>query len=96
MPATRQLIAALADDDIRVVWYSIYALGSIGPQAAPAVPTLRQALTADASDTEATSISSEARGNQFTRRFAAQALKALPKPRILGPAHPFEDDDKWR
>lgn len=29
-------------------------------------------------------------------RLAQQALKALPKPKILGPAHPFEDDDKWR
>jgi 2-C-methyl-D-erythritol 4-phosphate cytidylyltransferase len=29
-------------------------------------------------------------------QFAAQALKALPKPRILGPAHPFADDDLWR
>ena len=29
-------------------------------------------------------------------QFAAQALKALPKPRILGPAHPFADDDMWR
>ncbi len=29
-------------------------------------------------------------------RFAAQALKALPKPRILGPSHPFEGDDIWR
>ena len=28
--------------------------------------------------------------------FAAQALKALPKPRIAGPAHPFADDDMWR
>ncbi len=29
-------------------------------------------------------------------RFAAHALKALPKPKILGPAHPFADDDMWR
>ena len=29
-------------------------------------------------------------------RLAAQALKALPKPKITGPAHPFEDDDMWR
>ena len=29
-------------------------------------------------------------------RFAAQALKALPKPKIMGPAHPFADDDMWR
>jgi 2-C-methyl-D-erythritol 4-phosphate cytidylyltransferase len=27
---------------------------------------------------------------------AAQALKALPKPKILGPSHPFADDDLWR
>ncbi|MCO6457144.1 MAG: 2-C-methyl-D-erythritol 4-phosphate cytidylyltransferase [Pirellulaceae bacterium] len=27
---------------------------------------------------------------------AAQALKALPKPRLFGPAHPFADDDHWR
>ncbi len=29
-------------------------------------------------------------------RLAAQAIKALPKPKLLGPSHPFEDDDKWR
>jgi 2-C-methyl-D-erythritol 4-phosphate cytidylyltransferase len=29
-------------------------------------------------------------------RFAAQALKALPKPKLAGPAHPFADDDHWR
>jgi 2-C-methyl-D-erythritol 4-phosphate cytidylyltransferase len=29
-------------------------------------------------------------------RLAAQALKALPKPRLAGPAHPFADDDMWR
>jgi 2-C-methyl-D-erythritol 4-phosphate cytidylyltransferase len=29
-------------------------------------------------------------------RLAAQALKALPKPKIVGPAHPFADDDMWR
>ncbi len=29
-------------------------------------------------------------------RLAAQALKALPKPKISGPAHPFADDDLWR
>lgn len=29
-------------------------------------------------------------------RLAEQALKALPKPKLLGPAHPFADDDKWR
>lgn len=29
-------------------------------------------------------------------QFAAQALKALPKPKILGPSHPFADDDLWR
>jgi 2-C-methyl-D-erythritol 4-phosphate cytidylyltransferase len=29
-------------------------------------------------------------------RLAAQALKALPKPKTLGPAHPFADDDLWR
>ncbi len=28
--------------------------------------------------------------------FAAQALEALPKPKLLGPAHPFADDDLWR
>lgn len=27
---------------------------------------------------------------------AVHALKALPKPKILGPAHPFADDDLWR
>lgn len=29
-------------------------------------------------------------------RLAEQALKALPKPKVLGPLHPFADDDKWR
>jgi 2-C-methyl-D-erythritol 4-phosphate cytidylyltransferase len=29
-------------------------------------------------------------------RLAAQALKALPKPKVLGPSHPFADDDLWR
>jgi len=29
-------------------------------------------------------------------RLAEQALKALPKPTLSGPAHPFADDDKWR
>ena len=29
-------------------------------------------------------------------RLAAQVLKAMPKPKLLGPAHPFADDDLWR
>jgi len=29
-------------------------------------------------------------------RFAEQALKALPKPKLKGPFHPFADDDMWR
>ena len=29
-------------------------------------------------------------------RFAAQALKALPKPKLDRPSHPFADDDMWR
>lgn len=29
-------------------------------------------------------------------RFAKEALKALPKPRLDGPAHPFADGDLWR
>jgi len=29
-------------------------------------------------------------------RLAEQALKALPKPKFAGPAHPFADDDMWR
>jgi 2-C-methyl-D-erythritol 4-phosphate cytidylyltransferase len=29
-------------------------------------------------------------------RFAAHALKALPKPKLFGPAHPFADDNLWR
>ena len=29
-------------------------------------------------------------------RFAALALKALPKPKLLGPAQPFDNDDLWR
>jgi 2-C-methyl-D-erythritol 4-phosphate cytidylyltransferase len=29
-------------------------------------------------------------------RLAEQALKAMPKPKLSGPAHPFADDDMWR
>jgi 2-C-methyl-D-erythritol 4-phosphate cytidylyltransferase len=29
-------------------------------------------------------------------RLAEQALKALPKPKLQGPVHPFADDDMWR
>ena len=29
-------------------------------------------------------------------RLAEQALKAMPKPKFQGPAHPFADDDTWR
>ena len=29
-------------------------------------------------------------------RLAEQALKALPKPKLTGPAHPFADDNMWR
>jgi 2-C-methyl-D-erythritol 4-phosphate cytidylyltransferase len=29
-------------------------------------------------------------------RLAEQTLKALPKPKLTGPAHPFADDDMWR
>lgn len=29
-------------------------------------------------------------------RLAEQAIKALPKPKISGPGHPFADDDMWR
>jgi 2-C-methyl-D-erythritol 4-phosphate cytidylyltransferase len=29
-------------------------------------------------------------------RLAEQAMKALPKPKFTGPAHPFADDDAWR
>ncbi len=29
-------------------------------------------------------------------RLAEQALRALPKPKLAGPLHPFADDDKWR
>ncbi len=29
-------------------------------------------------------------------RLAEQALKALPKPKFSGPAHPFANDDVWR
>ena len=29
-------------------------------------------------------------------RLAEQALKALPKPKFAGPAHPFAGDDMWR
>lgn len=29
-------------------------------------------------------------------RLASHLLKALPKPKLTGPAHPFADDDLWR
>jgi 2-C-methyl-D-erythritol 4-phosphate cytidylyltransferase len=29
-------------------------------------------------------------------RLAEQALKALPKPKLDGPVHPFAGDDMWR
>lgn len=29
-------------------------------------------------------------------RLAEQALKALPKPKLMGPIHPFADDDMWK
>jgi 2-C-methyl-D-erythritol 4-phosphate cytidylyltransferase len=29
-------------------------------------------------------------------RLAQHALKALPKPKLSGPSHPFADDDMWR
>jgi 2-C-methyl-D-erythritol 4-phosphate cytidylyltransferase len=29
-------------------------------------------------------------------RLASYLLKALPKPKVLGPSHPFADDDLWR
>jgi 2-C-methyl-D-erythritol 4-phosphate cytidylyltransferase len=29
-------------------------------------------------------------------RLAEQTLKALPKPKLQGPIHPFADDDMWR
>ena len=29
-------------------------------------------------------------------RLASHLLKALPKPKMLGPSHPFADDDHWR
>jgi 2-C-methyl-D-erythritol 4-phosphate cytidylyltransferase len=29
-------------------------------------------------------------------RLAENALKALPKPKLGGAAHPFADDDMWR
>ncbi len=30
------------------------------------------------------------------QRLAEHAMKALPKPKLSGPAHPFADDDMWR
>jgi len=33
---------------------------------------------------------------QEDMRLAEHALKALPKPKLSGPAHPFADDDMWR
>ncbi len=29
-------------------------------------------------------------------RLAEQAMKAMPKPKLLGPGHPFAGDDMWR
>ena len=29
-------------------------------------------------------------------RLAEQAIKAMPKPKLSGPSHPFADDDRWR
>jgi 2-C-methyl-D-erythritol 4-phosphate cytidylyltransferase len=29
-------------------------------------------------------------------RLAEQALKALPRPKLSGPGHPFAGDDMWR
>ena len=29
-------------------------------------------------------------------RLAEAALNALPKPKFMGPAHPFADDDHWK
>jgi 2-C-methyl-D-erythritol 4-phosphate cytidylyltransferase len=34
--------------------------------------------------------------NREDLRLAEHAMKALPKPRFTGPAHPFADDDAWR
>lgn len=34
--------------------------------------------------------------NKEDFRLATQALKAMPKPKLQGPGHPFADDDKWR
>ena len=34
--------------------------------------------------------------SQEDLRLAEQALKAIPKPQLSGPSHPFADDDKWR
>jgi 2-C-methyl-D-erythritol 4-phosphate cytidylyltransferase len=34
--------------------------------------------------------------SQEDLRLASAVLKALPKPKILGPAHPFADGDMWR
>jgi 2-C-methyl-D-erythritol 4-phosphate cytidylyltransferase len=35
-------------------------------------------------------------GTKEDLRLAEQALKALPKPKLQGPIHPFADDDMWR
>lgn len=35
-------------------------------------------------------------GTKEDLRLAEQALRALPKPKFHGPAHPFADDDMWR
>ncbi len=34
--------------------------------------------------------------NREDLRLAELAMKALPKPKLAGPAHPFADDDMWR
>jgi 2-C-methyl-D-erythritol 4-phosphate cytidylyltransferase len=33
---------------------------------------------------------------QEDMRLAEQALKAMPRPKLTGPAHPFADDDMWK
>jgi 2-C-methyl-D-erythritol 4-phosphate cytidylyltransferase len=35
-------------------------------------------------------------GTKEDLRLAEAALRALPKPKFKGPAHPFADDDMWR
>jgi hypothetical protein len=73
------LVAALDDGDLRVT--AAYALGHIGPPAAPAVPTLAARLTDD---------------SEFVRQAAAQALFLIglaSEPTIAALERALKDPD---